>query len=155
VRWLLLPAVLIAQAASSAETISGTVVSVVDGDTLTVEDASKQRHRVRLAGIDAPEPKQPFYLESARSLAALCHKRAAKVEWSTQDEKKRYLGTVTCDGKNANAEQLRRGMAWGSPKGSPPTAGLMELEGYARLRKIGLWADNKAVPPWEWATRGR
>jgi len=137
-----------------AESLSGTVVTVIDGDTLVVQDdATKKRHAVRLAGIDAPEPKQPYYLESARSLAALCHGKEAKVEWSQRDEHKRRLGSVTCDGKDANAEQLRRGMAWGSTGSSKPTSGLMELEGYARLRKIGLWKDDNPVPPWEWASR--
>jgi endonuclease YncB( thermonuclease family) len=135
-----------------AETIAGTVVTIIDGDTLVVQDAAKKRYVVRLAGIDAPEPKQPFYMEASRSLAALCYRKGAKVEWSER-EGKRYLGNVSCDGKDANAEQLRRGMAWASPKSTPPTSPFYELETYARLRRIGLWADDKAVAPWEWAAR--
>ena len=135
------------------ETLAGTVISVLDGDTLVLQDAAKRRHTVRLAGIDAPEPKQPFFVQSARSLAALCHRKSAQVEWSERDERKRVLGAVTCAGKDANAEQLRRGMAWGSPKGTRPTSALYELETYARLRRIGLWKDDNAVPPWEFAAR--
>lgn len=136
-----------------AESLSGTVATVIDGDTLVIQDDAKKRHLVRLAEIDAPEPKQPFYVESARSLAALCHKKAVKVEWTQRDERKRRLGYVTCDGKDANAEQLKRGMAWASKGSSNPTSGLMELEGYARLRKLGLWKDDAPVPPWEWAVK--
>src|SRR5690242_9863735 len=62
---------LLAFHAAYAETLAGTVVSVIDGDTLVVQDAAKKRHVVRLADIDAPERKQPFFLESARSLASL------------------------------------------------------------------------------------
>jgi endonuclease YncB( thermonuclease family) len=138
-----------------AESFSGTVVTVIDGDTLVVQDEAKKRHLVRLAEIDAPEPKQPFYVESARSLAGLCHRKAVKVEWTQRDERKRRLGFVTCDGKEANAEQLKRGMAWGSPKSTQPTSPLYELEAYARLRKIGLWKDDAPVPPWEWAAKKR
>ena len=154
-RWLLLLPVLALPHGALAEAISGTVVTVIDGDTLVIQDEAKQRRVVRLAEIDAPEPKQPFYVESARSLAALCYQKAAKVEWSQRDERKRRLGYVTCDGKDVNSEQLKRGMAWGSPKASSPTSGLVELEGYARLRKIGLWKDDKPVPPWEWAAKKR
>ena len=151
-RWLLLLSAVVVQAAW-AEKLSGTVVSVIDGDTLVVQDKAQKRHVVRLADIDAPEPKQPFFLQSARSLAALCHKKAAEVEWSERDKRKRPIGYVTCAGKDANSEQLRRGMAWASPKATRPTSGIVELETYARLRRIGLWADDKAVAPWEFGAR--
>lgn len=38
-----------------ALSITGKVVAVADGDTITVLDDYKTRHRVRLAQIDAPE----------------------------------------------------------------------------------------------------
>jgi len=43
-----------------AETITGRVVGIADGDTVTVLDAQKVQHKIRLAGIDAPEKAQPF-----------------------------------------------------------------------------------------------
>jgi endonuclease YncB( thermonuclease family) len=150
VRWLFLLAILVLRSAV-AETLSGTVVNVIDGDTVVIQDDAKKKHTVRLAEIDAPERRQPYWKESAVALARLCFKKEAKVEWTERDEKKRLIGYVTCDGKDANGEQLRRGMAWGSPKGARPTSGLLELEAYARLRKIGLWKDDNAVPPWEFA----
>lgn len=145
--------VLLAFHSAHAETLAGNVVSVIDGDTLVVQDAAKKRHVVRLAEIDAPERKQAFFLESARSLASLCHRKSAQVEWSERDSRRRVVGYVTCDGKEANVEQLRRGMAWGSPKATRPTSSLYELEAYARLRRIGLWKDDNAVPPWEFGAR--
>jgi endonuclease YncB( thermonuclease family) len=151
-RWLALFSVLVLHPAC-AETLSGTVTAVLDGDTLVIQDQAKKRHTVRLAEIDAPEPRQQFFVQSARSLASLCHRKSAKVEWSERDARKRVLGYVTCAGKDANAEQLRRGMAWGSPRGTRPTSALYELETYARLRRIGLWTDDNAVPPWEFAAR--
>lgn len=42
-----------------AETLSGTVVAVADGDTVTVLDANREQHTITLAGIDA-EKAQPF-----------------------------------------------------------------------------------------------
>ena len=33
---------------------------VADGDSITVLDADRVRHKIRLAGIDAPEKKQAF-----------------------------------------------------------------------------------------------
>jgi endonuclease YncB( thermonuclease family) len=151
-RWLFFLASMVSGSAT-AETISGTVVTIIDGDTLVVQDSAKKRYTVRLAEIDAPEPKQAFHLQSARSLASICHRKSAKLEWTEQDNRRRYLAYVTCDGKDANAEQLKRGMAWGSPRATRPTASLYELEAYARLRRIGLWKDENAIAPWEFARK--
>lgn len=38
-----------------AETLTGRVVAVADGDTVTVLDSNNVQHKVRVAGIDAPE----------------------------------------------------------------------------------------------------
>ena len=38
----------------------GRVVGVSDGDTITVLDDAKTQQKIRFAGIDAPEKRQPF-----------------------------------------------------------------------------------------------
>ena len=153
-RWLALFSVFASQAAL-ADTFSGTVVKIIDGDRLVVEDTAKKRYTVRLADIDAPERNQPFGKEATRSLAELCHHKSATVDWSERDRRKRYIGYVSCEGKDANAEQLKRGLAWASPRATKPTSPLYELETYARLRRVGLWAADNAVPPWEFAAKKR
>jgi endonuclease YncB( thermonuclease family) len=74
------------------------------------------------------------------------------VEWKAK-ERGLLVGEVTCDDVRANEEQVRRGMAWVSPRQTGPGSALYELEAYARLQKVGLWAAEKPVPPWEWRTR--
>ena len=44
---------------ASAATLTGKVVKVADGDTITILVGTEQ-HRIRLQGIDAPERRQPF-----------------------------------------------------------------------------------------------
>ncbi len=151
-RWLGL-ALLLACGAAAAETISGNVAVVIDGDTLTIVDAANRQHRVRLAAVDAPDAKQPFGLDSARSLARICYKKPARVEWKAK-ERGLLMGEVSCDGVQANEEQVRRGMAWVSPRQTGPGSALYELEAYARLQKVGLWAGEKPVAPWEWRSIG-
>ncbi len=54
-----------------ADTLTGKVGRVVDGDTLYVLDANYQQHKIRLAGIDAPERKQAYGLASRKHLALI------------------------------------------------------------------------------------
>src|SRR5687767_892413 len=94
-----------------AETLSGRVVAIADGDTLTVL-VDRHQVRVRLADIDAPERKQPFGTRSRLSLAALCFGREARLETTGKDRYDRLIATVHCAGTDANAAQVSRGMAW-------------------------------------------
>lgn len=47
---------------SNAGNLTGRVVGVSDGDTLTLLDATNTQHKIRLSGIDSPEKGQPFGL---------------------------------------------------------------------------------------------
>ena len=48
--------------------LEGIVVKIADGDTITVLDPDKVQHRIRIAGIDAPEKKQAFGNGSGKRL---------------------------------------------------------------------------------------
>jgi endonuclease YncB( thermonuclease family) len=139
---------------SASAQVSGVVVGVSDGDTLTLLEGKRQ-HKIRLADIDAPEKAQAFGSRSRQSLAGICFRKSAVVERRDIDRYGRIVGTVTCEGVNANQQQIVRGMAWVfvryAPKGSP----LYGLEAQARTGQVGLWRDPHAVPPWEWRARKR
>jgi endonuclease YncB( thermonuclease family) len=152
-RYLLLFPLLAVAGAAAAETIEGKVVSVQDGDSLTLVGADAKRRRVRLAEIDAPERKQPFSTESRKSLAAICLHKPVSVEVVATDVHKRAVGKAKCGGVDANAEQVRRGMAWVTARNTMPNSPLPEMEANARLRGLGLWAGDKPEPPWEWRKR--
>lgn len=138
--------------ASAGDSI-GRVVSIQDGDTLTVL-VSRQQIRVRLVEIDAPERKQAFGTRSRQSLAELCAGKDARVESKGEDRYGRTLGRVICDGTDANAEQVRRGMAWVFERYAPRASPLYAVQAEARAARRGLWQDSNPVPPWEWrATR--
>lgn len=132
----------------------GRVVSIQDGDTLTVL-VSRQRIRVRLRDIDAPERKQAFGTRSRQSLADLCHGTDARVESAGEDRYGRTLGRVICADVDANAEQVRRGMAWVYVKYAPKDSPLYAVQAEAKAARRGLWQDAKPVPPWEWRAARR
>jgi endonuclease YncB( thermonuclease family) len=139
---------LLALSYAHAETLTGKVVRVADGDTLTVL-VNRQQVRVRLLEIDAPESKQPFGKRSRQSLADLCAGRPARVVWSQLDRYGRTLGRVWCDGVDANAEQVRRGMAWVFDRYATDRS-LYPMQDTARAAHIGLWSDAHPIPPWQW-----
>ncbi len=138
---------------ANAETITGRVVGVADGDTITVLDANKVQHKIRLSGIDAPEKKQPFGNRSKESLSALAFDKTVSVETSKRDRYGRQIGKVLVNGQDVNLMQVERGMAWFyrqyQREQSPNDRRLYEAaEDTARADKRGLWRDADPVPPW-------
>ncbi len=140
--------------AANAETITGRVVGVADGDTITVLDADKVQHKIRLSGIDAPEKKQPFGNRSKESLSVLAFDKTVNVETSKRDRYGRQIGKVLVNGRDVNLVQVERGMAWFyrqyQREQSPNDRRLYEAaEDAARAGKRGLWRDADPMPPWE------
>jgi endonuclease YncB( thermonuclease family) len=133
---------------------TGTVVGISDGDTLTVLNASKRQVKIRMAEIDAPESKQAFGQKSKQSLSDICFKKSVIVDDHGTDRYKRTLGRITCDGIDANAEQVKRGMAW-AYKQYLTDQSIADLEETARASKAGLWADESPTPPWEFRHGGK
>ncbi len=128
---------------------TGKVIAVADGDTITVL-RDKEQVKIRLVEIDAPEKAQAFGNKSKQALADMVHgKDVLVVEYGT-DKYRRTLGRIYLDGLDANAEQVRLGMAWVYRKYAPKDSPLYVVEDEAQLIKRGLWADAEPVPPWEW-----
>ena len=137
-----------------AETITGRVVGVADGDTITVLDADKVRHKIRLAGIDAPEKKQAFGNRSKESLSDLVFDQTVDVETTKRDRYGRQIGKVLVNGRDVNLVQVERGMAWFYRKyqreQSPNDQRLYEAaEDAAKAGRQGLWLDVVPVASWE------
>lgn len=111
--------------------------------------------RVRLTEIDAPELGQPFGTRSKQSLSELCFGKHAELEVRNRDRYGRTLAQVYCGGKDANAEQIRRGYAWTYTRYAAPDSPLHALEREARAARRGLWNAPDPVPPWNWRRNGR
>ncbi|RDK96877.1 endonuclease YncB(thermonuclease family) [Enterobacillus tribolii] len=140
--------------------VSGKVVKVLDGDTVDVlsKDSMNKmvKTRVRLAGIDAPEKKQPFGQRSRQQLSRLVGGKQVIVVGKQRDRYGRLLGTIMLDGRDINACQVRTGMAWAYRyKGKAATPAYLAPEAQARASKRGLWAQKSAVAPWEWRRAAR
>jgi endonuclease YncB( thermonuclease family) len=143
-------AILVSVMASAHDTISGQVVGVADGDTLTLLDKAHQQHKIRLAGIDAPEKAQAFGQVGKQKLSELCYLKQATVEVINTDRYGRTVGDVTCDGIHANEEMVRGGYAWAYRQYSKGFEYLFPIEEQAKLARLGLWKDASPTPPWDW-----
>lgn len=138
--------------------ITGNVVGVADGDTITVLDAGKVQHKIRLTGIDAPEKKQPFGNRSKQNLSGMIFDKTVTVETIKRDRYGRELGKVLAGGKDINLEQIRAGMAWHYKAYARTQSGTdrqayADAENAAKAAKRGLWHDDEPAPPWEWRHR--
>ena len=129
---LLAPLLLLFTLSAQTETLEGKVVKIADGDTLTLLTSSNEQVKIRLAGIDTPEKKQPFGNKAKQALANLAFQKQALIEVEVKDRYGRTVGVVFVDGLNVNAELVKQGMAWVYRKYTNDKA-LYELE--SRLRK--------------------
>lgn len=90
-----------------SETITGRVVAVSDGDTITVLDRAKIQHKIRLTGTDAPAQKQAFGQRAKEPLSDLAYSGEVQVEATKKDRYRREIGTVLGDGLGSKSEGLR------------------------------------------------
>lgn len=138
--------------APSAQTLTGRVVRVADGDTITVLDSSNTQHRIRLEGIDAPESHQAFGTQSKKSLSNMVFGKDVTVVYQKTDQYGRLVGKIVIDGTDVNLEQVKAGMAWHYKEYQREQAAAdRELyataEDEARADRRGLWQDANPVEP--------
>jgi endonuclease YncB( thermonuclease family) len=67
------------------DALVGIVAKIPDGDTVHVLDAQRQTHKVRLAGMDAPERMQPLGTRSKQRLVKLIGGERVAVDWHKHD----------------------------------------------------------------------
>jgi len=139
---------------ADAAVLSGKVVGIADGDTITVLTPDKVQVKIRLVGIDAPEKGQPFGQKSKDHLASLVFAKVVTVEYSKTDRYGRTLGRVLVSGLDANLEQIRSGFAWHYKEYAREQAPLLReqysaAEASAMRARLGLWADSNPQKPGE------
>ncbi len=144
--------------ANASKLLQGKVVSVADGDTITVLDAEKTQHKIRLQGIDAPEKAQAFGAKSKEALYELVHGKNVQVSFIKKDKYGRILGKVWLDGQDICHEQIKAGLAWHYKKYQDQQP-LVDRDAYsasetaAKNQKLGLWSDPRPVAPWDFRKR--
>ena len=137
-----------------AEVLLGTVIAVHDGDTITLQTEANKK-KIRLAGIDAPELKQPYGVESRAVLREAVLDRQVQVETTKADKYGRVVGKVIVDGQDINLKQVQSGMAWVYREYLKELAKedkvlYVEAEAQSKAVAAGFWNRSNPVEPWIW-----
>ena len=151
-RLILSAVALVAAFVASGNTLEGKVTRVADGDTIRVTDGER-RYQVRLERIDAPESRQDYGYEATVYLDKRIGGKTVKVEWQKKDPYGRILGIVYLDGVDINLEMVATGNAWHYAH-FDQTPEYAEAEKSARAARLGLWADESPINPYDFR-RGR
>ena len=162
-RVFLLAVLALLAAPAPAQTLRGTVVGVADGDSLTLRTADRRLHRIRIAGIDAPERGQQGAHRAKESLAQMVYEREVRADCAMRDHArwltcKVWVQPVDCASCGLTLDvglaQITVGRAWFRRDASGQTpedrGRYASAENEARARKRGLWRQPDPVPPWAW-----
>jgi micrococcal nuclease len=130
---------------SVQETLQTLVTRVIDGDTVELVDGQ----RVRYLGIDTPEIGQSYSSEATERNKELVEGKVVELQPGERDrdEYGRLLRYVYVDGTFVNAELVAEGLATAfifDPDDRYSQV-LVQLEQYAKLKKLGLWAGNETL----------
>jgi len=136
--------------AANAETITGTLDSVIDGDTITIISKGKIVE-IRLFGIDTPEKAQPFGQVARNFTGGKASKGEIRVESITKDHDGRTVAMVFVNGINLNEQIVSQGFGWVYRQYCKKSicADWLQLESNAKASHVGLWVDANPTPPWE------
>jgi len=95
---------------SFAATIAGKVVSVADGDTITVLTPQNKQIKVRLAAIDTPEKGQAFGQKAKEFTSSMVAGKNVSIEPETIDRYGRTVGMVSVNGSVLNEQIVKHGL---------------------------------------------
>ena len=119
--------------------LNGKIVKVIDGDTVDILTPEKQKIRVRLLDIDAPESRQSYGNASKKYLASLIAGKSVFIKENKKDIYQRTLGTIYLEQININAKMVENGFAWAYRyKGVVNNNNMLKLESKAKQNKKGL-----------------
>lgn len=133
-----------------AEPITGKVVSVADGDTITISENGTER-KIRFYGIDCPEGDQQFGQQATKFTSALVSGRKIEIKKMDTDRYGRTVAILYADGVNLNEQIVAQGYGWMYRQYCKESfcQDWLQLESAAKASGKGLWADTNPTPPWE------
>ncbi len=147
-------------AEQNATKMTVSLIKVDDGDSFAAYDDDGNRHRVRLAAIDAPEHKQAHGPVAGEHLKRLLSGASITLYVRKKDRYRRLVARVVVNGQNVGLSLVRSGYAWhfkrfAHEQPAPERALFEAAQASAREASLGLWRANDPTPPWQWRRENR
>jgi endonuclease YncB( thermonuclease family) len=156
-RLLMAALLLMLHATAHAEQLilQGRIVRVTDGDTVTLLDEHEALHKIRLAGIDAPESAMPFGHQATLHLMSLVFGERVEAVIYKQDRYGREVATLMHGEQDINLAMLQAGLAWhykhyAKEQPAAQAQAYAQAEELARKLSLALWQDCDPNAPWDW-----
>jgi endonuclease YncB( thermonuclease family) len=172
---LIATALLLGAGPAAGATVTARVTRVLSGDTILVEQTlapelgvvvyqgvagaevdyqpgdipPPARDTVCLDGVAAPLLAQPFGPEARNALQAMVLNRSVTLEFEERNPAGQIVGDLTVDGRWVNRELVAAGWAW-CQTNYAFDAELAAAQDQARTNRLGLWRQDRPVPPWAW-----
>ena len=138
----------------SGKRYTGIVTAVSDGDTLRITDTHGQKHKIRLAYIDAPELQQAHGQTARKALETVVLGQTVEVHIFDTDRYRREVAQIWSNRRDVNLMQVMQGHAWHyvsiakRRQHKQDYAAYTEAERAARRERLGLWQNHNAQAPW-------
>lgn len=132
---------------------TGKVVAVPEGDLLVISRDGHEK-KFRLFGIDCPERGQPFWDKAQGLVGFLTEEKVVDVTplFLGAEGVEKVLIRIEGTKDYLNQQLVAYGLAWVKPDecNSRLCTDWKKLQKMARSRSVGLWADPRPIPPWDW-----
>jgi micrococcal nuclease len=128
------------------QTLSATIVSVADGDTVRARlDATGRTLTIRLEGVDAPEQGEPFSTQARNATRVMLFNKKVQLKAMDVDRYDRLVARVVLDGRDSSHELIEAGLACHFTRFvNDPLLAKAQLS--ARAAGRGFWAASAAKP---------
>ena len=139
--------------AQSPDHLTGKVIGVADGDTVTIL-VNKQPVKLRLASIDCPEKKQAYGQVAKKFTSEAIFGKSVQARITDTDRYGRKIAFVFAssskhDTDSLNYQLVANGLCWWYEQYDPKNEQLKALQDSARKRHLGLFQDSSPIPPWQ------
>jgi micrococcal nuclease len=139
---------------NAVQVITGKVIGVLSGDIFKIQTPLNSGMKVRLAGTASPVKYQAFSDLARTNLFKKIIDKEITVTLITKSPGGTVIVNAYCGNKWINREMVEEGWAWYYPP-TLKSQELSEAQRQAKSKKLGLWVDESAQPPWKFDVHQR